>query len=60
MDVSSIYSLMLDAANGRIEFDVQASKGPQGAITQLTGSLGCPGVPRRSPFACCGAWVTST
>ena len=44
MDVSSIYSLMLDAANGKIEFDVQASKGPQGAITRLTGALDarCP------------------
>ena len=44
MDVSSIYSLMLDAVDGKIEYDIKADKGPQGAITRLTGALDarCP------------------
>ena len=44
MDVSSIYSLMLDAVGGKIEYDIQADKGPEGAITRLTGALDarCP------------------
>ena len=44
MDVSSIYSLLLDAADGRVEFDVRADKGPEGAVIRLTGPLDarCP------------------
>ena len=44
MDVTSIYSLMLDAVNGSIEYDIKAADGAEGAVTRMTGALDarCP------------------
>ena len=41
MDVSSISSPMLDAADSNIEADNKADKGPKGATTRLIRAADC-------------------